>query len=209
MKDQASVVTRRGETYGGRSRAERATDRRDRIVAAAVQLFGTYDYETVTVADVCMNAKVSKRYFYEHFADRAGLIVAVHREQNEWLLNGVVQAVPERPATLEELLRPAMRTLIGLLRAYPERARVIYINAPRMETRRREVLRKDAEFLGRFLRRASGRPVEKLRYDRTLLAMAAGVSEVIIDWVSRGMTDDPDLLAEHLTGIGLALLSAS
>jgi AcrR family transcriptional regulator len=163
VKDQASVVTRRGETYGGRSRAERATERRDRIVAAAVQLFGTQDYETVTVADVCASAKVSKRYFYEHFADRVGLIVAVHREQNEWLLNGVVQAVPERPATLEELLRPAMRTLIGLLRAYPERARVIYINAPRMETRRREVLRKDAEFLGRFLRRASGRPVEKVR----------------------------------------------
>jgi hypothetical protein len=70
------------------------------------------------------------------------------------------------------------------------------------------VLRDDAEFLGRFLRRLPGRPAEKIRYDRTLLAMAAGVSEVIIDWVSRGMTDDPELLADHLTGIGLALLTA-
>jgi AcrR family transcriptional regulator len=173
-----------------------------------VHLFGTQDYESITVADVCAHARVSKRYFYEHFADRADLIVAVHREQNEWLLGGVVRAAPDRPATLEDLLRPAMRTLIGLLRAYPERARVIYINAPRMEMRRRDVLRKDAEFLDRFLRRLSSRPMEQLRYDRTLLAMAAGVSEVIIDWVSRGMTDDPDLLADHLTGIGLALLRA-
>ncbi|MET0417626.1 MAG: TetR/AcrR family transcriptional regulator, partial [Actinoplanes sp.] len=146
--------------------------------------------------------------FYEHFADRTDLVAAVHREQTEWLLGSLAAATPERPTTPEDLLRPAMRTLIALLQAYPERARVIYINAPRMETRRREVLRSDAHFLSRILRRPTDRPGERLRYDRTLLALVAGVSEVIIDWISRDMSDDPDLLADHLTGIGLALLNA-
>jgi AcrR family transcriptional regulator len=208
VDDQTAVVTRRGETYGGRSRAQRATDRRDRIVASAVHLFGTRDYESITVADVCAGARVSKRYFYEHFADRADLVIAVNREQNEWLLGSLAAAAPKSPAGPEEVLRPAMQTLVQLLQAYPERARVIYINAPRMETRRREVLRSDADFLSRLLRRPAARPEEKLRFDRTLLALVAGVSEVIIDWISRDMADDPDLLAEHLTGIGLALLNS-
>jgi AcrR family transcriptional regulator len=207
VNDHIELGGRRGETYGGLSRAERASDRRSRIVASAVQLFGTREYEQVTVADVCTVAKVSKRYFYEHFADREDLVVSVQREQNEWLLTGVVKSAPERPANVGELLRPAMRTMVGMLRANPEKAHVIYLNAPRMETRRRGVLRQDAEFLSRFLRRVVGHPEDQLRYDRTLLALVAGVSEVIIDWISRGMSDDPDVLAEHLAGLGVALLS--
>lgn len=208
MDDHTAVATRRGETYGGRSREQRATDRRERIVASAVHLFGTRDYESITVADVCAGARVSKRYFYEHFADRADLVIAVNREQNEWLLANLVAAVPEGATSSEQIFRPAMRALVHLLKAYPDRARVIYINAPRMETRRREVLRSDAEFLSRVLRRPPGEPAEKLRHDRTLLALVAGISEVIIDWISRDMADDPDLLAEHLTVIGLALLNS-
>ncbi len=208
MDDHTAVATRRGETYGGRSREQRATDRRERIVASAVHLFGTRDYESITVADVCAGARVSKRYFYEHFADRADLVIAVNREQNEWLLGNLAAAVPEGATAAEQIFRPAMRALVHLLKAYPDRARVIYINAPRMETRRREVLRSDAEFLSRVLRRPPGRPEEKLRHDRTLLALVAGVSEVIIDWMMRDMADDPDLLAEHLTAIGLALLNS-
>jgi AcrR family transcriptional regulator len=200
--------TRRGENYGGRSRQERATDRRDRILASALHLFGTHDYENVTVADVCAGARVSKRYFYEHFVDRGDLVTALHREQNEWLLGQVAAAVPEHPAGLDDTLRPAARTLLGLLRANPERAQVIYINAPRMETRRRGVLREDAAFLAALLRRTSGRPADQLRHDRMLLALVAGISEVIIDWLSRGMTDDPDVLADHLTDLCLAVLSA-
>ncbi|MGX6602955.1 TetR/AcrR family transcriptional regulator [Micromonosporaceae bacterium Da 78-11] len=205
--DERTAVARRGETYGGRSREERAGDRRDRIVAAALHLFGTRDYDAVTVADVCADAKVSKRYFYEHFTDREDLLLAVHREQNDWLLGGVAQAAPTQPASMAELLRPTMRTLVALLREHPERARVIYVNAPRMETRRRGLLRKDAELFGRLIRRAMGRPKDKLRYERTLLALVAGVTEIIIDWLSRGMTDDPELLAEHLTWLGVTMLT--
>jgi AcrR family transcriptional regulator len=197
-------VTERGGTYGGRTREERATDRHDRIVAAALDLFGTRDYDSVTVADVCAGARVSKRYFYEHFADRDALLLALHREQNDWLLTGIAAAAPSRPGSLDDLLRPIMRTLIAMLREHPERARVIYVNAPRMETRRRGLLRKDAEFFGRLIGRATPEP---LWYDRSLLALVAGVTEVVIDWIARGMTDDPDLLADHLTRLATAILA--
>ena len=207
VEEQTAVATERGTTYRGRSRSERSTERRARIVASAVHLFGTRDYDTVTVADVCAHANVTKRYFYDHFTDRRDLVLQVNREQNEWLLTGLISSAPERPATLTDLLRPAMHTLVGLLGTHPEQARVIYINAPHMEIRRRGVLRRDAEFLGQFLRRVPARPRDPLQYERTLLALVAGISEVLISWITNDMADDPDTLAEHLTGIALALLS--
>ncbi|MCO8273623.1 TetR/AcrR family transcriptional regulator [Actinoplanes sp. TRM 88003] len=209
MEEPTTAATRRGETYAGQSREQRASERRARILASAVHLFGTRDYEDVTVAEVCTGAKVSKRYFYEHFADRADLLLKVNREQNEWLLRGVAAAIPDRPASLAEVFRPALHTLVSMLRAHPESARVIYVNAPRMETRRRGVLREDAQFVAAVLKRAVGTPKDQIGYDRTLLALVAGLSEVIIEWISHDMAGDPDDLAEHLTGIALALTTTA
>lgn len=198
--------TERGETYGGQSREERAADRRARIMDAALELFAARAYDDVTVADVCARAKVSKRYFYEEFTDRADLLLALHRKLNDWLLQGITDAAPRDPEDLPTLLRPMLAAMVRMLFENPERARVIYVNAPRMERRRRGVLRRDAEVFGRLARRVVDRPRDRVRYERVLLAMIAGNSEVVIDWIQRGMTDDPDVLAEHLTSISLALL---
>lgn len=205
--DKQGTKTERGDTYAGMSREERVADRRERIVAAAVELFAVRDFDDVTVAEVCARAKVAKRYFYDHFADRAELLSGVHREQNEWLLAGIMAAAPQHPSSAEELFRPVMEALVGLLRENPERARVIYINAPRMELRRRGVLRKDAEVFGRLARRALGRQRDRLQFERVLLALVAGVSEVVIDWLYRGMTDPPDVLIDHLTGLASSLVT--
>jgi AcrR family transcriptional regulator len=175
-------------------------------VAAAIHLFGTRDYDDVTVADICAGAKVSKRYFYEHFADRETLLLAVHHEQNAWLLGQVFRAAPRDAKTPAELLRPMMGTLIAKLLEDPERARVIYVNAPRMETRRRGVLREDAQHFAPLVKHFVGEQVEPRRLERTLLALIAGISEVIIDWISRDMDEDPETLADHLTWIASHLL---
>ena len=201
----ATVASRRGETYGGRSREQRAAERRERIVAASVHLFGTRAYDDVTVADICARGKVSKRYFYQHFVDREDLLSQVHRELNDWLMQGMAAAVPERASSLAEFFRPSLRALVGMLRDHPERARVIYVNAPRMETRRRGVLREDAQFVAGILRRAGDHPEDRIGYDRKVLAMVAGITEVLIDWMAHDMTDDPEVLTEHLTQIALAL----
>lgn len=197
----------RGETYGGQSRETRAADRRERLIQAGLELFAARTFDEVSVADVCARAKVSKRYFYEHFADRENLLLAVHRQQNDWLLDGVAAAAPEEPADLDALMRPMMRALVHLLADHPDSARVIYINAPRMELRRRGILRKDADVFGRLIHRTAPGPTDQLRHERVLLGLVAGVTEILIDWLEQDMADDPDVLADHLTEFALALLA--
>ncbi|MHA6757489.1 TetR/AcrR family transcriptional regulator [Streptacidiphilus sp. PAMC 29251] len=206
MSEQGHAIPVRGETYAGQSRHEREAERRARITEAAVQLFAARDYDDVTVADVCVRAKLSKRYFYEVFSDRLELLLTVHRELNDWLLDGITAAAPKQPADLRQLLSAMMEALVRMLFEHPERARVIYINAPRMELRRRGLLRKDAELFGRLARRSLDKPRDRIRHDRMLLALTAGITEVVIDWLQRGMTDSPQELADHLTGLCLAIL---
>jgi AcrR family transcriptional regulator len=201
------VVAGRGrELYAGRSREQREAERRDRIVAAAVHLFATRDYDEVTVADVCAAAKVSKRYFYHHFTDRADLLFRVHTEQNAWLLAALVAAGPPR-GSLEELVTPVMTTLARMLRDHPERARVIYINAPRMEVRRRGLLHEEAVLLGNLILRTGGTPVDQRLFERAVLALVAGVTELIIEWVMQDFAEPAEELAGHLTTIAVSMLA--
>lgn len=201
-------VARRA-TYGGQSSEQRSAERRERLVTSAVRLFAARTYDEVTVADICTLAKVSKRYFYDYFTDREDLMLSVHQELNDWLLTGIAAAAPEHPDSPESLIRPMMTELVHLLLQHPDRARVIYISAPRMERRRRGILQMEAELFGRLFRPVIPPPQDQRRYTRTLLGLIAGVTEVVIEWVSTDMLDPPAPLADHLTAFAVALLSPS
>jgi AcrR family transcriptional regulator len=195
----------RGDSYGGLTRLERSAQRRGRLVDAAVELFAARKYDDVTVADVCVRAQVSKRYFYEHFTDRSHLLLTVHVEQNKWLLDGILAATPQNPSSPRELFGPMMKALVTMLSEHPEVARIIYINAPRIETYRRELLRKEAEIFGRQIRKVVSPQIDRVLFQRTMLGLVAGVSQIMIEWLSRGMTDPADALVEHLTRFACAV----
>ncbi|WP_261960099.1 TetR/AcrR family transcriptional regulator [Dactylosporangium matsuzakiense] len=172
-----------------------------------MQLFAAREYDDVTVADVCSLARVSKRYFYDHFADREALVLVLHREVNGWLLTQIAASAPRRADSLDGALRPMLATLVRLLAEHPQRARIIYINAPRMELRRRGVLREEADLFGRLLAPlAPALRADVVRYKRTILALIAGISEVLIDWVWHDMQDPADPLVDHLTGLCVSIL---
>src|SRR3546814_12335808 len=63
-------------TYGGVSAAARTAERRERLVAAAVDLFGRQGYLETGVKDICHAAGVTDRYFYASFHNRAELFAA-------------------------------------------------------------------------------------------------------------------------------------
>ena len=66
-----------GRTYGGVSAAERAASRRERLLDAGLELFGTHGFAATGVKDVCRQAGLTDRYFYESFRDSRELFLAV------------------------------------------------------------------------------------------------------------------------------------
>ncbi|WP_156687507.1 TetR/AcrR family transcriptional regulator [Mycobacterium sp. Marseille-P9652] len=78
--------------YRGVDAAQRLATRRNRLLAAGLDLLGAeqHDFSAVTVRSVCGQAGLAARYFYESFADKDEFISAVF----DWV-------VAELPATTQ------------------------------------------------------------------------------------------------------------
>src|SRR5256886_13487691 len=57
---------------------------RERLVAAAVELFYRHGFAAVGIDRVIAAAGVTKTTFYKHFAGKDGLMVAAVRRRDEW-----------------------------------------------------------------------------------------------------------------------------
>src|SRR5580692_3427895 len=66
--------------YRGQSNHERREDRRDRLVRAGLELFGTAGYAATSIEGICSSAGVTARHFYEHFVSREALLRAIYDE---------------------------------------------------------------------------------------------------------------------------------
>ena len=51
--------------FKGLSLTERKQARREKLIEAGIQAYGTHGFFAVTVKDICTEAKLTERYFYE------------------------------------------------------------------------------------------------------------------------------------------------
>jgi AcrR family transcriptional regulator len=88
--DTAPVGTR---IYGGVTAERRREQRRQRLVDAGLELFGTRGVAAVGIGDICAEAGLIKRYFYESFASIDELAGAVFEQVTDRLVEQVVPAI--------------------------------------------------------------------------------------------------------------------
>jgi AcrR family transcriptional regulator len=144
-----------GISHSSVSHSQVAEIQRSRLLAAAVSVFDEQGYAGTTVAHVTRRARVSRRTFYELFANREECLVAVVED-------AVSQVQAELSAAgLEGLSwRERMRTGLGVILAFLDRepalARVCVVQAvrggPVVVYRREQILQGLAEVIdeGRF-----------------------------------------------------------
>ncbi|MDT4915325.1 MAG: hypothetical protein QOH89_25 [Pseudonocardiales bacterium] len=87
----SSVASAR--VYGGVSADERRAQRRQRLVDAGLELFGTRGVAAVGIGDICAEAGLIKRYFYENFSSIDDLAVAVFEQITDSLVEQVLPAI--------------------------------------------------------------------------------------------------------------------
>lgn len=119
--DAASEVGRR---YAGASAAERSSQRRERLIRAAIALYGERGYRQTTVIAVCRAAGLTPRYFYEAFAGSEALLLATLQEVSNYVAQHVAAAVVDVVGTPDERLRVLLTAYYQLLRDDPVSARV-------------------------------------------------------------------------------------
>jgi AcrR family transcriptional regulator len=94
MADAASsAVAAVPRPYRGVSAADRRSQRRQQLIDAGLQLFGTRGIAAVGIVDVCAEAGLTKRYFYENFASIDALAEAVFEHVTGNLVAVVAPAI--------------------------------------------------------------------------------------------------------------------
>jgi AcrR family transcriptional regulator/DNA-binding MarR family transcriptional regulator len=116
---------------------------RSRLLAAAVVAVDELGYADTTVSDVTSRARVSRRTFYELFANREECLAAV-LEDVVALIEGEVAAADLDGLPWRERVRGGLWAILSFLDREPALARVCVVQAlcggPRLLARREEIL---------------------------------------------------------------------
>ena len=118
-----------GRRYGGVDKDDRQRQRRERLIAAALAVFGEQGYHVSTVRDVCRHAELTSRYFYESFEGMEALFEAVYLSVSRELMTQTMAVLARTPLAPDQLAEAALRTFLEFIREDPRRARVMLIDA--------------------------------------------------------------------------------
>jgi AcrR family transcriptional regulator len=176
-------MTDAGRVYGGRSEHERRADRRDRLITAGLELFGTEGWAGATIERLCAQAGVATRSFYEEFSSREALLRAVYEHIMSGVVSTVLPRVAESSGTAEERIRVGLSGYVGYLTEDPRRARVAHREvraAGVLEQDRHAMILRFADIIATETRLAGGAQGRVLG-----LALAGAVTEVLVDWVAQ------------------------
>jgi len=193
----------RSRTYRGITAAQRRAERRERLLEAGLELFGTIGYARTSVRAVSAAASLNSRYFYESFHSREDLLYAVYQR----ILNDISTRASEAMTsedTLEGQARASLRAAWTTITEDRRKARIVTLEvvgvSERLERLRRESRQALAQLTADNALLLAGSGV-RLRLDPVLTArfLMGGVVEILLEWISGDLDASADEVVEHFT----------
>ncbi len=200
-------MSRAVRTYRGASAQERRADRHARLLAACLDTVGDAGVLGVTVDAVCARAGLTKRYFYEAFADRDAAIEAVADDVYAGLYGSIVAALRRADGDQRARAATAVEVFAATLDADPRIAR-LYAESPghpRLLARRDAAVDLFADLvLDDVLRLA---PADREQARTAAVLVVAGTTHVVTRWLAGGVPLGQGELVDEITRIGTKLLT--
>ncbi len=191
--------------YAGLTRTERDAERRQKLLDAGLDAFGTSGYSSASVESLCSAAGVSTRNFYDHFASREDLLIAIFDEGVGLAQTATLEALAALPpgAGVREMAQAGLEAFVTAMLQDERRARINFVEvvgaSRAVEAHRRTALRAFSEiFFGIAEALASqGLIVPRPRYLYRVAATAlvGAVVEALLEWMSQ---DDKQMPLEHV-----------
>lgn len=195
--------------YGGVSASDRRAERRAKLLLAGRRIWGESGLDDVSVRGVCAQAGLGPRYFYEQFADRDELLLAVadqfRDEVNALLLTEGLGA----PGDFGAKLKAALTALLELMAGDPHAHRIftdILGGAEILAERRRQTL----EIITNLVLEHGPElldlePLSPAVMRRGATFIVGGITQLIDSW-ARDPQESTSAMAEICTDLCLAVL---
>ncbi|MEV6223838.1 MarR family transcriptional regulator [Nocardia fluminea] len=186
--------------YGGDNAEERTERRRLALIDAALAVSAEESRKRLTVDRVCQRAKLSKRYFYESFADVDALTEAVF----EHVAAGVIDALSTGDADhsdVAEFVHTTTGAFVCYLTDDPRRARALFGELLMTEAsntvRAWAMQRIAAQVIARAREVHHIEPTDPL-ITTTAAMVIGGAGQAIIGWLDGTISGGRDLLIDNL-----------
>jgi AcrR family transcriptional regulator len=200
-------------TYRGITPSERQAERRERLMEAGLELFGTLGYARTSVRAVSAAASLNSRYFYESFSSREDLLYSVYQRIVADIFTKAAEAAAGR-GTIEEQARATLRAAWTAVTEDRRKARVVALEvvgvSERLERLRHETRQALAQLTADNALSLAGRGI-RLRLDPVLTArfLMGGVVEVLLEWINGDLHASTDEVVEHFTALFTAAAYAA
>jgi AcrR family transcriptional regulator len=181
------AVTQVQRSFRGVSADDRRAERRTRLVDACIDVIGADGIANTTMTAVCKRAGLTERYFYESFANRDQLLVAVFDSMVREVGDRIVAALAAAPNDLAGRARIVSSIIVDVLADDPRIARAYHeaVGADVLRQRRRDAVRIFAGFLARMVADAqefsTSDDAKPLR--ASTLMIVGGMIEVVDAWL--------------------------
>lgn len=128
---EATESERKRRSFRGVSPEQRQAERRQKLVDAASQLYGTRGFYGVTVREICAEAHLTERYFYESFASSDALFAAVYQHLVAQLQQAIMLALPGEMQPKAVAYR-GLDAFLAFIEQNPQAARILFVEVPRV-----------------------------------------------------------------------------
>lgn len=204
-------VPSKRRVYGGVTAEQRVQERRERLLDTALELFATQGYQNTPIEQLCTEARVTTRYFYEAFPGREALLLALY-ERIIRIAQAAVREALQRPGLdLATRIPTVMRAFVEAYVSDRRRAQIGVLEvvgvSPAVEKRRREVIREFAQVLEGYADSLVAQGMLPRRdYHPVSLALVGGINELLAEWLMTGSPGSLQQLQETISDVMQALL---
>ncbi len=199
--------------FKGLSLTERKQARRAKLIEAGIEAYGTHGFFAVTVKDICNEAKLTERYFYESFKKSDELFQTIFLTLIDQLQNNVMQAIMQASTDPRKMIEDGLTALLTTLRDNPRMARIIYIDAMLVQELHNQAT--IHETMSRFDRMIQAFVMLMMphidRSEREISLVATGlngyVTQIAIRWVVSGFKQPMEAVLSSCSIVFLSLLN--
>jgi AcrR family transcriptional regulator len=178
--------------YRGVSAEDRRAERRTRLIAAGLDLLGTVGWEQTTMTAVCGRAKLTERYFYEHFSGRDQLLLAVVDQVADEAKATITAALAAAPREPRAAATATITAFVDFITDDPRKGRAALVEsaaADPLRRRRHELLREFAQLIVVEAHSLFGQDaLPPPRDEINALLFVGGLAELLTVWLSSEIT---------------------
>jgi AcrR family transcriptional regulator len=199
--------------YGGISPEQRRAERRAKLLQAGLALFTSTGFAATRISELCTEAGVSTRNFYEEFASKEDLLRELHDLINATAFAQVRAALTQlETADVATRIATLLDVFVRTVTADPRAPRLNYVEAvgvnAEIEQQHVRWVNTWAEFIESEAMRAAEAGVAPQRsYRLTAIALVGAVTGLLREWQAHEPPLEVDEIAEEIRELMLAAIT--